>query len=290
VPKYFDLFAATGGVKKAKYFTSRPLKFSYSAFKNVSTCPAKYVMMNVLYWTPREIDTRNFCLGSVGHSCLEKWIKQGELKPGYMQSIAQEEFDLYLRKNTVVPLNNRDIHEMREKSVANAQAIEDVFIEYHLHEKTVVSEKKWQVALPSYNNVLLTGILDLLLPEENLILDLKVTKNAAYKDLDQLCIYALMGTLAGFKTRKAGFLVPLRKEKLTEVEFEPADFSAMFHRIQDELVVISNGIQSGRWDYKYNKTSCYRCDVNSFCDAYKVENSPVDHPVFEGESGKIIKF
>ena len=91
----FDMFALEDGAKKAKSALAKPLKISYSSFKNVQQCKAKYAMANVLYWTPKTIDTRNFFLGSVGHSCMEKWIKEGSLKRGFMPGIAEEEFDLY---------------------------------------------------------------------------------------------------------------------------------------------------------------------------------------------------
>lgn len=89
--------------RKYEYFKLRPLRLSYSAFKNLEQCPAKYEMCNILYWTPKTVDTRHFCLGSVGHTCLERWIKEGALANGYMRSIAGDEFDAYLENNTVIP-------------------------------------------------------------------------------------------------------------------------------------------------------------------------------------------
>jgi hypothetical protein len=99
----------------------------------------------------------------------------------------------------------------------------------------------------------------------------------------------MMGVFSGLKTTKAGFIVPLRKEKLVELTFEAADFSALYKNLQDELLVIDRGLQSGQWEYKYNKTSCFRCDVNKFCPRYAEENEAPDCPVFDRGSGTVIQ-
>jgi hypothetical protein len=285
----FDMFAVKDGKKRMQYFTTHPMKISYTKFKNLQQCKAKFAMADVLYWTPKTIDTRNFCLGSVGHVCMERWIKEGNLKPGFMQSIAKEEFDKYLKSNTVIPLHNRDINEMREKSVTNAQAIEDTFIAHGLTKLTLISEKKWQVPFPGYKNVLLSGIMDVMSKEDGVIYDLKVTKNANFMDADQLTLYAMMGTLSGLRTSQAGFIVPLRKEKLVRLQFEAADFTALLNRIRDEIVVVFNGLESGKWDYHYSKNDCYKCGVNKFCDEFKKQGGPADRPVFDHGEGTIIQ-
>jgi hypothetical protein len=286
----FDMFAVEEGVKKAKYAASKPLKLSYSSFKNAQQCKAKYAMANVLYWTPKTIDTRNFFLGSVGHSCMERWIKEGSLQRGFMPDIALEEFDLYLKSNTVVPLNKHDMGDLRIKAVMNAQALEDTFFTYGLHEKRLVSEKKWQVSLPGYDNVLLIGTMDLMSPEDNVIYDLKMTKNANFMDEDQLNIYAMMGVLSGLKTTKAGFIVPLRKEKVVTVEFEAADFTAMLRRLQDEVSSIKDNLKTGKWDFHYVKNDCFRCQVNQSCSRYKSETGLLDRPTSDHGGGRVIQF
>ena len=285
----FDMFKAKDGKKRAQYFANHPLKISYTKFKNLQQCKAKFAMADVLYWTPRTINNRNFCLGSVGHSCMERWIKEGQLASGFMASVAYEEFDKYLKDNTVIPLNNRDIHEMREKSVVNAQAIEDTFVANGLTKLTLISEKKWQVPFPGYKNVLLSGVMDVMSKEDGVIYDLKVTKNANFMDEDQLVLYAMMGALSGLKTAKAGFIVPLRKEKLVRLQFEPADFTSMLHRIRDEIVLVFNGLESGKWDYHYSKHLCYNCGVNAFCDEFKRQDGPADRPVTDRGDGTVIQ-
>jgi hypothetical protein len=284
------MFAVEEGQKKAKYATSKPLKLSYSSFKNVQQCKAKYAMANVLYWTPKTIDTRNFFLGSVGHSCMERWIKEGSLQRGFMPTIAEEEFDLYLQNNTVVPIHARDMAELRVKAVTNAQALEDTFFAYGLHEKHLVSEKKWQVPFPGNQNVLLIGTMDLMSPADNVIYDLKMTKNANFMDEDQLVIYAMMGVLSGLKTKKAGFIVPLRKEKVVTMEFEAADFTAMLRRLQDEVAIIESNLKTGKWDFHYVKNDCFRCQVNQSCTKYKAETGLPDRPTSDHGGGRVIKF
>jgi hypothetical protein len=285
----FDMFKAKDGKKRAQYFATHPIKISYTKFKNLQQCKAKFAMADVLYWTPKTLNQRNFCLGSVGHTCMERWIKEANLEPGFMPSIAKEEFDRYLKINTVIPLNSRDINEMREKSVVNAYAIEDTFIEHGLVKLTLLSEKKWQVPFPGYKNVLLSGIMDVMSKEDGVIYDLKVTKNASFMDADQLCLYALMGTLSGLKTAQAGFIVPLRKEKLVRIQFEAADFTALFHRLRDEIELVIAGLKSGTWDYHYSKNDCYRCDVNQFCDEFKRQTGPVERPVLDHGDGTVIQ-
>ena len=120
----FDLFAADGGKRSANKALAKPVKLSYTSFKRAQQCSAMYAMANVLYWIPKTVNNRNFCLGSVLHTCMERWIKEGELQPGFMEGIAQEEYDRYLRDNTVIPLNSGDLAQMRTKSVTNAKALE----------------------------------------------------------------------------------------------------------------------------------------------------------------------
>jgi len=286
----FDMFAVEDGQKKAKYASSKPLKISYSSFKNVQQCKAKYAMANVLYWTPKTIDTRNFFLGSVGHSCMERWIKEGSLQRGYMPGIAEEEFDRYLQNNTVVPLNAHDMSDLRIKAVVNAQALEDTFFTYGLHEKQLLSEKKWQVPFPGYADVLLIGTMDLLAPADNTIYDLKMTKNASFMDETQLCLYGMMGVLSGLKTTKAGFIVPLRKEKVVTMEFGAADFSALLHTLQDEVAIIKDNLKTGKWDFHYVKNDCFRCQVNQSCSHYKAETGLADRPTSDHGGGRTIQF
>jgi hypothetical protein len=176
---------------------ARGLRLSYSGFKNLERCPARYEMCNVLYWTPKTVDTRHFCLGSVGHSCLERWIKEGGLAEGYMRSIAGAEFDRYLKGNTVIPRHPGDIDEMREQAVVNADAIEGAFLDHELTAHPLASESKWQAPLPGYDNVLLVGVLDIYIEALGAIYDLKMTKSAEFMDEDQLCFYSMMGALLG---------------------------------------------------------------------------------------------
>jgi hypothetical protein len=287
----YDLFSHPEGAKKVKYAKSRPLKISYSSFKNVQQCPAKYAMANVLYLIPKTVDCRNFCLGSVGHTCMERWIKEAEMRPGFMQSIAEQEFDLYLENNTVIPLNKTDLAEMRKKSVKNAQAIEDTFFQYGLHEKKLVSEQNWKIPFPGKENVLLIGKMDVTSPADNIIYDLKVTTSATFMDDDQLIIYGMLGTLSGLKTTQAGFIVPLRKEKIVTKTFEAIDYQTMYRRLRDEITLIEANLESGKWEYKYNKSTCFRCQVKELCPAYKSETSEVeDGPVIDYGGGRVIKF
>lgn len=286
----FDLFAAEDGQRMAHKARSKPVKLSYTSFKRVQQCKAMYAMANVLYWIPKTINQRDFCLGSVGHYCMERWIKEGQLQPGYMASIAEAEFDKYLRENTVTPIKKGDIEDMRERAVTNAQKLEDTFREYGLLEKTIQSEKKWTIPFPGMEDFLLMGTLDIFVKEDNTILDLKMTKSATFMDEDQLILYAMMGVLSGLKTTKAGFIVPLRKEKLVTKTFEAADFKAMLARLSEEAEVIRENLKTGQWEFNYNKTACYRCQVNQFCDAYRQATAGADRPVEDHGNGKVIKF
>lgn len=285
----FDLFAAADGKRMALKSRKRT-KLSYTSFKRIQQCKAMYAMANILYLIPKTIDNRNFCLGSVGHTCMERWIKEGALQPGFMEGIARDEFDKYLRHNTVKPLNSGDIAQMRAKSVTNAKALEDTFREFGLFDKTLLSEKKWELPFPGEPNFLIMGTLDLFVQEDATILDLKMTKSASFMDEDQLCLYSMMGVLSGLKTTKAGFLVPLRKEKLVTKTFEAADFTAMLARLRDEVAAIKQGLETGQWEFTYNKTACYRCQVKDLCEEYARQGGPIERPVVDHGDGKVIKF
>jgi hypothetical protein len=286
----FDLFAAEKGEYMAGKARKRT-KLSYSSFKRIQQCKAMYAMANILYWIPKTVDNRSFCLGSVGHSCMERWIKEGHLQPGFMETIARDEFDKYLRQNTVIPINSGDLAQMRAKSVTNAKALEDTFVEFGLLDKEISSEKKWEIPFPDEPSFLLMGTLDLLVHDApKVILDLKMTKSAAFMDEDQLILYAMMGVLSGYKTTKAGFIVPLRKEKVVTKTFEAADFKAMLARLRDEVENIKRGLETGKWEYNYNKTACYRCQVNELCAEYRRRGTGPDAPVVDHGNGKVIKF
>lgn len=286
----FDLFAADGGKRSANKALAKPVKLSYTSFKRAQQCSAMYAMANVLYWIPKTVNNRNFCLGSVLHTCMERWIKEGELQPGFMEGIAQEEYDRYLRDNTVIPLNSGDLAQMRTKSVTNAKALEETFTEYGLFDKTLLSEKKWTIPLPGRPRYQITGTLDLFVKEDNTILDLKTTTSTTFMDETQLVLYAMMGVLSGLKTTKAGFIVPLRKEKLVTMTFEPADFTALLHDFQDTADSVEESLHSGQWEFKYNKSACYRCQVNSRCEEYNRQTGPADLPTEDHGNGRVIKF
>jgi CRISPR/Cas system-associated exonuclease Cas4 (RecB family) len=206
-----------------------------------------------------------------------------------MSSIVEEEFDLYLTKNTVIPLNPHDMKNLRLKAVANVQALEDTFFSYGLNEKQLVSEKKWQVPMPNTKNVLLVGAMDLMSVDDNVIYDLKMTKNVNFMDETQLLLYCMMGLFSGYKTVKAGFIVPLRKEKVVVKEFEQADFEALFRTLKEEVVVILDNLKTGKWDYTYEKNYCFRCQVNQFCECFKRETASADRPTVDHGGGRVIQ-
>jgi hypothetical protein len=272
---------------KINYFNNRPLKLSYSSFKSLEYCPGRYFMQNIMYWKPKDFNERNFCLGSVGHSCLEEWLangrdEDGNLIIGYMQSIATKLFDLYLKKHNVIPLNAQDINNMREKSVVNAQAIEDVFIDFGFTEKALRNETKWKIKLKAYKNVFLTGVLDLYDEDDKVVYDLKVTSSARFMDEDQICYYTMMGTLAGWKVTKCGFIVPLRKDKVVTLSFESEDFKKLYERVKKAIGVIGSSLHTGKWLLNYDKTNCYQCPVKAFCPAAKEAEKPIDRPMEDG--------
>ena len=292
-----SMYLEVKGIKdynyKINYFRKRPMKLSYSSFKSVEACPGQYFMRNIMYWKEPKFNERNFCLGSVGHSCLEEWLangrdSDGNLIIGYMQSIAKKLFDLYLKNHNVIPLNSQDINNMREKSVSNAEAIENVFIDYGFTEKMVQNETKWKIPLKAYRNVLLTGVLDLYDAEAKVVYDLKVTSSSRFMDKDQICYYTMMGTLAGWQVTKCGFIVPLRKDKVVTLSFNSEDFKKLYMRIKKVIGIISDSISSGKWLLDYDKTKCYQCPVKSFCPAAKEAEKPIDRPVGVLNDGKIL--
>ena len=65
------------------------------------------------------------------------------------------------------------------------------------------------------DNISLLGIIDLYMPNEKTVYDLKVTsEGSSYKpDTDQLLMYALILKRAGQPVERAGFVFPLRNEK-----------------------------------------------------------------------------
>jgi hypothetical protein len=156
---------------------------------------------------------------------------------------------------------------MRAKAVVNAQAIEDTMTAYGLADKTLVSEGYLKVPLPGSDSAMLVGIVDLRVIEDGSIYDLKVTKNATFMDRDQLCIYCMMGEIAGYGSGRAGFIVPLRKERVVTMNFGESDYLAMLDRIHEAMDTIENGLDTGQWEANPGCSDCYWCGVAGLCAA-----------------------
>lgn len=283
----FNASSQTDWRYKKNYYLNRPLKLSYSSFKNLNECPAKYCMISIFYWTPKNSNQRNFMLGSVSHTCLEKWIGKN-FEAGFMQKIVFKEFEDYLKENVVVPRDKTDIPNLKGRSMDYVTRIEEVFNFYDFVSREIQNEKKWSVPLITYKNVNLTGVLDIYLPEDNKIFDLKMSKDAKFMDRDQLCYYAMMGALDGKKTTKVGFIIPLRREKVVELEFSDEDYRDMYNKVCESIGTINNSLQSGVWKCNFEKNRCFGCKVNRFCPAWRSKDMVFNCKVEETPEGKNI--
>jgi hypothetical protein len=158
---------------------------------------------------------------------------------------------------------------MREHALVNADAIEGTFLDHELTAYPLTSESKWQAPLPDYGNVLLVGVLDIYIEALGAIYDLKMTKSAEFMDEDQLCFYSMMGALLGRETSRAGFIVPLREPRVVETSFGAEEILALKARIADGLEIIEAGLETGRWEARFEEGDCPRCPVARFCEAMK---------------------
>lgn len=276
-------------IEKRRRWLTPPRKLSYSAWKNLIECPRKFEMTNVMYWTPKTADNRAFMLGSVAHSCLERWVKEGKFAREFMSSVVNAEYNKYLQENTVIFINEKDKQELLLRARNAVVLLEHTIFVLKLHEGESESEQLWAVDLPKAPGVKLTGKIDLLKPLLSCqIWDLKMTENVQYLDTNQLKFYGLMGALKGRKTKEAALLTPLRPDLYMPVEFTAQDYRELYDEIMLTLRQLIAYFREGSFPMVYDKSRCYRCQVNQFCSEWKRDNTVIDRPVTDGVSGKRI--
>lgn len=258
---------------------------SYSAIKKYGFiedegCPYAYFLSYVSKFKPKKDNCRNFYCGGVGHNCLERWVKEGKLKPGYMQSIRETERLKYLAKNRIVYRNVDDNLLLQNRIKEYIDLIEHSFFEAGLDARVLISEHIFKIWLDGWQTWLYTRT-DLIDKNTNDIFDMKVTKNIKYFDVRQGIFAALLAYIGKrMIIRRFGQFVPLRKELIIWHEIQPQELVVLLAQVK----VVVQKIKAEQFLPKPEKQKCYWCNVAEFCDyAYIKPAIVVDVQTIDGK-------
>ena len=253
------------------------LFLSYSGIKRYGFtedegCPYSYYLFYDQRLRPKWSNARNFFVGAVGHNCVERWIKEGKLQEGYMQTIKKEEWDKFLAKNRIVyrDVDDRDV--LWNRVCEYLDLIEKGFYKANLHEMGIIAEqplkawvKDWRVWLYSRPDIIDTDSKDMY--------DLKVTKTKRYFDRRQgvftfLVHYILKGSIP--KTFYQ--FVPLIPENLIPYEISKEEVTDLLKQVRE----VVKKIYARDFAPRPSSSNCYMCKMSEFCEhAYVRKPKPV---------------
>ena len=271
---------------------SQGLFLSYSGIKAygfdehdyTEGCPYRWFLQYVKQVKPTRADCRNFFVGAVCHSCLERWIKEGKCQRGWMLSISEFERDKYLAKNLVIYRSVDDRVVLKVRILEYLLLIEKAFYSLGLHTQlaNIRSEVAIKVWVPAWKTTLYAR-LDFMHVITRHFYDLKVTKTRKYFDLRQGIFISMLNFI---KTRSLlpvfHHFIPLMKKVDEEIIIEE-------NMVVDLLKKVKRVIQRiGAEDFEARPSSstCFFCPAGEFCKFKQNKVQPVD--IVERDGRKIV--
>ena len=255
-----------------------PTFLSYSGFRLYKSCNYAYKLRYKDRKKPAKADCRPFFAGSVAHSCMEVWVKNGMPEGGISKPVDNFMRE-YLASNFVRFHGMDDFENIRTKIVSIITEIENIFKEKGW------TARKWLVEMPNkvwvkQLGAYLYGRLDLVSEKNFVGFDLKATANKQYLEEDQCIWYSMVASISSSKPMETFvWLVPLMKEKLIVFPVSREMKVDLYNRIKLNL----EAMRSGAFDPSPTKSKCFRCELSEFCEHKYSDSSELDYDEKDGK-------
>jgi len=245
------------------------MNISWTFLDTYRRCPLRARLQFIEKVIPRDkVDHRPFIVGIVGDWLFTKWVERN-FSEGWMQGKAKDIFDWWLKKVNVKYRSSDDYYKLLYKLQKSVEALEALSFELGLDKKKLITQKKILFKGGSFT---FTGKIDIWLPEENAIWDLKITESLKYLKKGQLFFYKWLFVHSGIEAKNLAFLVPLRTKGLETVEYNKEDLAQFEKDLKKTLADVQQR--------KFNKNmeECWNCPVRNWCQE--------DMDLFESQRNK----
>jgi hypothetical protein len=234
------------------------LNISYTFLRTYKQCRRRAYLQYVKKVIPLDkIDCRNFFVGIVVDFLFKKWVSEMEFKEGWMENNAKALYYWFERKKFILYKHANDRTEMIMKTVAATQRLESCAEALGLKEKIILMQEtyKWEE-----QGTFFISKVDMVLPEEKSIWDLKITVNKKYMDEEQMRFYAWIKRKMGDEVESAFFLSPMMKTYLVEADVSLGAVEEFEIELWRNIGLMKEG------DWSITATDCWGCPVVRWCE------------------------
>lgn len=244
-------------------------RISYTFLSTYKRCPQRAYWQYVKKVVPLDqINHRPFIVGLAAELLFEKWVENG-YSDGWMEQEAEGIFMWYARQKNIIYRNPEDKQQLINKLIGSVRSLENCAFDLCFPDKRLELQRWLNVTV---NGIPYVGKLDIWIPEENLIIDLKVTKQAKYLDNFQLHMFAWLMGRVGEEVKDLAFLSPLMRPPYRKVDHS---LSIMVD-FEQELFSLVELLKEGRWEV--NTKDCWGCPVTRWCEEPMAPNKEVKLP------------
>lgn len=244
-------------------------RISYTFLSTYKRCRQRAYWQYVKKVIPLDkINNRPFIVGLAADLLFTKWVGEG-YPDGWMEQNAEDIFIWFAKQKNIIYLNPEDKQKLINKLIGSVRSLENCAFDLGFPDKELELQRWLNV---SVSGIAYVGKLDIWIPEENLIIDLKVTKQAKYLDDFQLRMFAWLMERTGETVKDLAFLSPLMRPPYREVEHS---LSIMVD-FEQELFSLVELLKEGRWEV--NAKDCWGCPVTKFCEEPMAPSKEVKLP------------
>lgn len=228
------------------------IKLSWTKLSTLESCDLRYHLKYVAKTKSRDTGEA-MIVGLALHNAVETWSKTG-YKEKQLSHLATDQYEK-LMKNRY----SSKFVQNRNKVSAAGYYTEEMYRELKAPEHGII-EYKINTSNFTLPDTILNGIIDLYLPDRQIIYDLKCSASENYKpSFGQLVLYAYIMQKNGQDIRKVGFLFPLRKNKIQHMEIT----DELLKEFEKRLELPANRIKSGELLKKpkpKRSKACHLCE------------------------------
>jgi hypothetical protein len=187
---------------------------------------------------------------------FNKWVKKG-YPENWMENEAEGWFKWFAGKRLVRYKGMEDRDKLIRKLQISVNRLQDAAFSENLPQRNVVIQNQ---AEHLGENFKFKGRMDIWLPDEKAIWDLKITESKRYLDAFQLRFFAWLMKQKGVETESLAFLSPLMRPYLRTVDWSLSILADLEH----ELFQLLELIKAESWEI--TAKDCWGCPVSRWCE------------------------
>lgn len=212
---------------------------------------------------PEDINQRNFIVGTVADWLFSKWATTEYFAPGWMSRKAPHMFEWFASKRNIKYLNEDDKEGLKKKLEIAVTRLEDCTFSLGLDEKKLQLQRK---VIFSEEGTDFFAKLDIWIPEDLHLIDLKITKDKKWLNDAQLLMYTWMLKKVNQDVSFASFLSPMMSNPVVDCDISLSRVESFEEEMWKDIELIKS---DEHWEA--NAKDCWGCPVEKFCADADVE-------------------